>query len=214
MRSNNRSRLRLSSALSAPTAAGRAMTTKSQSICVDVRNASRAMRFRRFRSTARFATRFEMASPKRARPNSLRRASIVKYRSEDRIAPAKTRSKSLPVTSRWSTGKRLSSTKCPTTSGAVAERLRTEASASFGSTSIEHLATTAGSHARTKSMRSFAFQSTRLKCSFHVELRKHAARFPKCKERGKIRFGMCLVNRTAAPRDVLDNVGRSVLDSC
>lgn len=97
-RSKCPSRLRRKLPDSVAAASGLASTTKSHAgKPVVVRNASRAMRFKRFRSTARFAARREIVRPSLAASASFGRPSTVKNESAERVASAKTRANSAGV---------------------------------------------------------------------------------------------------------------------
>jgi hypothetical protein len=209
-----RSRLDLRIGLSALTASFLAMTTKSSGASSSCLNDSRARRRKRFLSTARAATRLEIARPSRARETSLSLASTVKNRSEDRSAPAKTRANSSPAVSRCA---RVNAVLEAPTQRPF--RLWTASGAELGpplrAPLVEHLAPAARCHAGTKPMLALAANLARLKSSLHKLLArdgKALAKTNRCAGRSEpatLRPRSVGVNQKAASRCLWISAGAS-----
>jgi len=132
-------------------APGLANTTKSMAGAEGpCRKASRAIRFSRFRSTARRAALREIASPRRGWFLSFRRASTVKNRSEDRSARDITRPKSVDLVRRC----RGLNEKARVSRGFT--RSGTQPGAAFGAAAVQYLATTTRRHTGAKPVRAVA----------------------------------------------------------
>jgi len=127
-----------------------------------LRKLSRTRRFTLFLSTARLRCFFETASPRRGLARPFPQKSTVKHRSADRLGCRNTRRKSAGVKSLIDLGKRVSI--CTTAAEAF---LRRKTRPAFSAPRVNHFATIASRHARTKAVSSGPLQITRLKCSFH-----------------------------------------------
>ncbi len=125
------------------------------------RKLSRTRRLIRLRSTARRACFFDIASPSRATPMSLERASVVKQESVDLTGCWKTRWNSDGVRSLAVRGKRAD------TVAGKALLSRCQPNPSLCSAGLDNLASISGCHARAETMRTDTLQITGLKCSFH-----------------------------------------------
>ncbi len=159
------SRDRRKALLSASATTGRHITTMS-SPCVESRRClklSRINRFTRLRSTARRNDFFEIANPNLDRCSPLGLANTVKKRSADRSGRSKTRRNSSALTSRRERGKALSPSANDRRSGG-------QAGTPLGAPGLDDLAATAGCHSCPKTMGPRPFESTGLKCSFHVSV--------------------------------------------
>ncbi len=128
------------------------------------RKLSRTRRLMRLRSTARRACFFDIASPSRATPVPLERASVVKQESADLTGCWKTRWNSADVRSLAVRGKRAD------TVAGNALLSRGQPDPSLCSAGLDHLASTSGCHARAEAVGTGTLQITGLKCSFHDDV--------------------------------------------
>jgi hypothetical protein len=155
---------------------GRHVTTMSSAgnVWRASRKLSRTRRLTRFRAAARLAHFLETARPSLACSHWLARPSTVKARSLARIARSKTLRNCLASVSRAQRWKR----RPPTVpvNNSPADHSGTQRGSVPCAPALKHLAPAFGAHARTKAMRAFTPQVTRLKCLFHVSSPARAQR--------------------------------------
>ena len=125
------------------------------------RKLSRTWRLIRLRSTASRTCFLEIASPRRAPPVLLERASVVKQESADRTGFWKTRRNAAGVRSLAVRGKRADAV------AGNALLSRRQPGSSFCATGFDYLAPVSGCHTRAEAVSADSLQITGLKCSFH-----------------------------------------------
>ena len=133
-----------------------------------IRKLSRIVLRMRFRSTARFDTRRDMATPSRAQPCEDGRYSATNIRVLNRWLCSRRLAKSRRVNSRALRGR---------LNAAIAgRRLRDKTLTTLGAACIEHRPATAGFHASTETMRARVFEFSGLKSAFHDKRSKGGKR--------------------------------------